>query len=184
MYQGQPWTVDAVESFWQRTHEERLEACASTARNSSNLISLTQKAEVQTCAMAIDVLRFYGLAANLQAVTMTGKIFRTASDDDTISWQEHTLGDLFLYYRDGEFRLSRLSHWGPFAQRTALSSFARASTRPNPGNADYISTPSCQVRYGDIPEPLRMYLHFPTIDSVVTAFYDTYSAPPDPPRRD
>ena len=148
----------------------------------SDINLLTQNAEVYTCGMAIDVLGFYGLWANRKAITMTGTIFRTASDDDLISWQENTLGNLFMHYRDGTFRFSRLKCWQPYAVRTAVSSFARASTRPDPGPADYVPTPSYQTRYRYIPEFLRGDMLFPTIDSVVTAFDETYNAPPDSSR--
>ena len=111
---------------------------------------------------------------------MTARIFRPASDDDIISWQEDTKGNLFLYYRQGVFCLAQLNHWQEYAQRTAISTFARTTSTPTPGDETSIPTPSYQVRYGDIPEPSRMFLQLPTTDSVALAFYQTLTAPPGP----
>ena len=105
------------------------------------------------------------------------RIFRTASDDDIISWQEHTKGDLFLYYRHGVFRFTKLNRWREYAQRTLISTFARMRTLPTSGRVGYIATPSYQVRYGDIPEPSRVILQVLTIDDVMLACYSTFTNP-------
>ena len=119
----------------------------------------------------------------LNAIGITGKIFRTASDNDIISWQEDTKGNLFLHYRDGAFHCSKLNKWQEYAQRTAVSSFACTCPTSDAGPPIFTPTPSYQVRYGDIPESSRVFLQLPNINRVVTALHETFIADPHQPRR-
>lgn len=139
---------------------------------------MTHSLKGQTCATELNTPLFPGPPEPQVGFGINVKIFRTPSDNDIISWQENTRGDIFLYHRFGAFRFGRLHRWQEHAQRTAVSTFAWTTEIPGPQR--YTPTASYQIRYGDIPEPERMYLQLPTIDSVVLAFWESYNAPPGP----
>lgn len=50
---------------------------------------------------------------NPTVLSITVKVFPTSIDNDTISWQENTEGQLILCYRDGEACAHWLEYWQP-----------------------------------------------------------------------
>ena len=89
---------------------------------------------------------------DLTAGGITVKVFPTSSDDDTISWQENTKGQMMLCYRDGRVYLSHLEYWQVYAVKTAQSTFASTTETWEAGS--FTPTASYTLRWQDLPQQL------------------------------
>ena len=86
---------------------------------------------------------------NPTVTPVTVRVFPISTDYDVISWPEITQGNLIVCHRDGAVYLDNLDIWEPYAEKTALRTFAMGTQPSEPGAV--ISTPSYVVYWRHLP---------------------------------
>lgn len=110
MYCTKEWTQGERDLYWDKSQVERL------------------------IGSDVEISRATGSwQPNPTATSITVKVFPIPSDNDTVSWQESTDGNLNLCYRDGRVYLDWLEYWQPYAVKTEQSTFASTTQTWQPG---------------------------------------------------
>lgn len=161
LYYRKEWTEDDKKLYWSKSQRQRLECSDGTARKFSQteVALLTDSHKVDLFQVTIST------PSNLAAAGVTVKVFPISSEDDTLSWQEKTKGEMIICYRDGKVYLSYLEYWQPFAVRTAQSTFASTTKTWEAGC--FTPTPSYTLRWRDLPADLLVPVQLPNNEDVV-----------------
>lgn len=144
-YYAKRWTENEKQLYWAKSQTQRLDD--GTA---GNVLEIGVALLIHFMLKAASCLVTASVPPPQSLASITVKVFPQSSDNDTVSWQEDTKGEIVLCYRDGRVYLHWLACWLPHAVRTAQSPFA--GTIQTWDAREVTPTPSYTVRWRDLSE--------------------------------